>query len=370
VLHPLTWLDESTRPIFRSAEYGRLNELIVKPPGRHFKVGFGGTGSGSGFGPKVILFHNDVLGRRIEIETPLVITYNRYEDYQFITRFSLLDKGALFDELKFDISGDYLSRVGQNFFGIGNDSLVTEKSRFRSVTRELVAGLTAKFDDTWSAGLHGGHRNIGITKPRSSRSAQTVFTNAGVAGLTTGAALGSVVLSIERNTKDGNMASRGRQHLEISLHEDMGRADFSYWKYRLDIEQLIPIDRDSRKVIAFRGMFESNQEKGDSQIPFFDLATLGTQSTLRGFENFRFYDKSAMSFGVEYRYRIWRVLEWGLFVDGGQVAPEPGDFGSDRFHAAYGMRLIGWLRPNRPVSVDVARSNEAWRFYVNFNPSF
>jgi hypothetical protein len=91
---------------------------------------------------------------------------------------------------------------------------------------------------------------------------------------------------------------------------------------------------------------------------------------LRGFENFRFRDKSALALTLEYRYRIWRLMDWGLFVDEGQVAPQLGDMAWNRFHTGYGARIFLWPKPNLPISFDYGRSNETWRFYINVNKAF
>jgi hypothetical protein len=77
-----------------------------------------------------------------------------------------------------------------------------------------------------------------------------------------------------------------------------------------------------------------------------------------------------VAIGLEYRYRIWRALDWGLFVDRGQVAPQPGDFAWNQLHTGYGVRLFVFPAPKLPITVDLGRSNEKLRLYVNFNPSF
>ena len=151
----------------------------------------------------------------------------------------------------------------------------------------------------------------------------------------------------------------------VSMKDD-GKGDFSYWKYRLDFQHYFPLSRDQRTVVSVRGMAETNQEKGGSQIPFFDLPSLGDWDTLRGFSDYRFHDKSAVALGVEYRYRIWQALDWGLFLDEAQVAHEPGDFGLKRFHTGYGARLIVFPKSDRLLSFDVGHSKEGWRIYFNF----
>jgi outer membrane protein assembly factor BamA len=255
---------------------------------------------------------------------------------------------------------------------MGNESLMDARSGFKTVTREAAVGISAEIDDVWTSGLHTAYRNIGVTRPRTGSSAQDSFVEAGVPGLFTGAVLLSTQLTLDHDTrpKDEIPRSGTSQHFEVSLNEGIDKGDFSYWKYRYEFQHLIPLTDDQRKVIALRGMAETNQEKGGSTVPFFDMPTLGSWSTLRGFDNYRFYDKSAMSAGIEYRYRIWEPIDFGLFVDAGQVAPEIGDFGFDRFHYGYGIRVITMPKPNVPISFDIARSSEKWRWYVNFTRKF
>ena len=105
-------------------------------------------------------------------------------------------------------------------------------------------------------------------------------------------------------------------------------------------------------------------------MPFFEMPFVGSGDTMRGFENFRFQDKNALVGTVEYRYRIWPRLDWGLFLDEGQVAPRVRDFALDRFHTGYGVRLFVWPSATFPISFDLGHSGEAWRLYVNFNAKF
>jgi outer membrane protein assembly factor BamA len=370
-LHPLTWLEAGTRPIFRSAEAGLVRRVAEKPPRPPLRFAVKGTGSGSGFGPAAIFYDNDVLGTGIRFEAPLVFTYKHYEAYQFNASIPLASSVS-HDRLNFVIGGGYDSRPSDNFFGIGNDSTQADKSEFRAVSRELAVGLSTRLNEHWSVGINGGYRNVGITHPRSDPSAQLVTWNHEIPGLFSGALLRSALLTIEHSTKDTEElgSSGGVQQLEVGLHEGTGKGDFSYWKYRVQLQHFFPLSADQRKVIAVRAAVETNQEKGDSQVPFFDMAAIGSSGTVRGFENHRFSDKSAVSFGIEYRYRIWPAFDWGIFLDEGQVAPEPGDFGLDRFHTGYGVRFIARPTPQSAVTIDVARSNEGLRFYIDFSPTF
>jgi Omp85 superfamily domain len=376
-INPFTWLEAGVEPIFRSAESGRLARLVARPNGPEktsgIKVGLDGAGANSGFGPLVTLFHKELLGPRIEVEVPLLFTYKRYEEYRFNTFLPLISEGRL-KRLTFDVESAYRSRPTDGFFGIGNDSRYEDFTEYRTVHREAGIGLTAQINDIWKSGVHLTYQNVGVTEPFSVhfRSAQDIFRDAGVPGLSSGGTLRSMAFVLDRDTQDSkNLPAEGsREHLEISLNEGIGKGDFSYWKYRFDFQKIFVISREKRKAIAVRASTETNQEKGGSRVPFWDMPVVGNWETLRGFDNYRFRDKSALSFGVEYRYRIWEALDWALFLDEGQVAPDPRNFGLDRFHSGYGVRLMSLPKPNWPITVELGRSAETWRLYVNFNPRF
>jgi outer membrane protein assembly factor BamA len=273
--------------------------------------------------------------------------------------------------LGLELTGRYASRPSESFFGLGNDSDEFNEAKFRSVSRTAGFAVDARIGGSWHVRLEEGYRSVGITKPRNFISATDVFEGTEVPGLTDPnvTMLTSTAL-LERNTKDRSYlaSSGGLQRVEATLNEALTGGDFSFWRYRAEVQQFLPLDDAKRKVIAFRANVETTQEKGGSIIPFYDLPTVGGSSTVRGFSNRRFADKNAVSASLEYRYRIWRHMDWGLFVDTGQVAPRIGDFARERFHTGYGMRLAVRAKGDRAVSFEVARSPEAWMFYVDFTP--
>jgi outer membrane protein assembly factor BamA len=372
--HPLTWMDFTVRPILRLAESqaSRFTGSSGEGPQKRAAVKFGvdKAGASSGIGPEITPYIRDLFGTGIDVEAPLLVTYKRYESYQLIGRVPVIAReGSRLVSL--DLSTGYRSRAADNFFGLGNDTEYASRSRFRSVIREAAARLNVRLNDKWTTSVQVRHSNVGITEPYAEPSAQEAFQNAAVPGLLTGARLLSTSVAVERNTTDEIVPSRGGVHrLEAGLHEGSGRGDFSYWKYQYNGEHYFPLSGDGRKVIAIRGRVETNQEKGGSEVPFFDLPYVGGRSTIRGYDSFRFIDKTAASFGAEYRYRIWRHFDVGLFVDQGQVAPEPGDLRLDGFHTGYGARIV--MRPSSKyaVSLDAGRSDERWKFYIDFTSGF
>jgi outer membrane protein assembly factor BamA len=374
-IHPLTWFENGTEPLFRAAETGWIHKFAARrrAPDKTAGVKFGldGAGPGSGFGPVVTFYNKNLLGRGIDVKVPLLYTYNGYEVYQLNASVPVVSDNSV-KRLTFDVATTYSSRAKDDFFPLGNDSVPGSEARIRTIRREVAIGFSAPISDRWKAGLYESYRNFGITKPYSGRSAQDQFRSSGIPGLLTGGVLLSTVITLDHNKPDPNQmpARDDLEHAEISFNESVDKGNFAYWKYRLHFQHFFPLSSDRRTVIALRGFAETNQRSAGNEVPWFDMPALGSWETLRGFENFQFRDRNAVSIGTEYRYRIWRAMDWGFFLDEGQVASRPSDFGWNRFHAGYGVRLFIFPKPAFPVAIDVAHSIQKWRLYVNFNTTF
>jgi hypothetical protein len=369
-LHPFTWLYYTVRPFLDVAEKVGPHDQTDTPRISGIKMRLTALGPGSGFGPEIKPFHNDVFHSNLTVEVPLVLTTKLYESFGFRAAYPVAATGRT-DRLSLDVSGNYGSRPSENFFGIGNDTDVANHTQFRSVTRTAAVGFDTRLTETWTAHVEARYRNIGITEPRNFPSTQAVVSQ-NLPGLKTGATLRSLGAALVFDTRDRKrFAGEGTlQRLEASVNESARQDDFSYWRFHYDAQHFFPLTQDRRTVIGLRAEVETNREKGGSSIPFFDLPTIGNPDALPGFEPRRFADKSVVDYSAEYRYRIWRYFDWALFVSQGQVAPQIGDFGWKRFHTGYGMRFLVRSNGDHAIAVDVGHSREGWTLYLNFSPSF
>jgi outer membrane protein assembly factor BamA len=366
--HPLTWIEKAFKPVLRYAP-SKLQKTGGGKTG-HIRLGVTGNGTGSGFGPQVTFVEENLLGRGIEVQIPLLYTYKRYQLAEFKASVPVGSQSVK-HAVKFDLGAGYGSRAMDNFFGIGNDSNIDDETRFRTVTRSGSAGLSFTLNDQWKSGVHAVYQNIGVTKPVAGTSAQDHFEAATTPGLS-GAALASAVFSIGRDSvlRDNTSFKGASDYFEVSFNRSPGGGEFQYWRQRLLSQHFFPLTDDGRKVIATRALLELNQTASGRSIPFFEMPVLGSGDTIRGFEDLRFRDKNAVALTIEYRYRIWPALDFGLFVDEGQVAPRVADLSLARFHTGYGARLFVWPKQNLPISFDIGRSAEKWRLYLGFNTKF
>jgi len=373
VVHPVSWLEGGIFPVLRLAERlgGNVSGDTKKEPRESgIKFGAKGLGGSTGFGPMIKPYHNNLFNTGIRAEASAVVTYKMYQAFGARADFPLVsgqDSGV-----DIGILGGYLSRPSDSFYGLGNNTPATNESRFRTVSRTVGAGLKMRLSKSSSAGVESGFRSIGVTEPRTGKPMAVVFQDENVPGQMTGATMNVSTAFLERNTKDHPSwaESGGLQRVEATLAEGQRGGDYSYWRYRLELQQFLPLTEDHRKVIALRADVETNRDKGGSVVPFFDMATIGGSSTVRGFRTNRFTDKSALTLSAEYRYRIWRYFDWGFFLDAGQVASEIGDFAMDNFHTGYGVSFFARSEKRRGVIIDLARSREAWMVYLDFSPLF
>ena len=254
-LHPVAWFEGGVRPLLRLAESvgaGRFQSDPDKPPAvSGVKFGIRGLGSGSGIGPEIRPFHRNLLNRGIEFEAPMIVTYKFYQSGSVRANFPLFGGGESSNRLGFELNGRYVSRPSDNFFGVGNDSSVSDHSRFRSVTRGAGVALEARVKGAWTAKAEVGYRSVGITRPRRFQDAKDLFAGEDIPGLTSepGATFASATALLQRDTRDNEdlTSAGGLQLVEASLNEGLRGGDFAYWRYRTEIQQFIPLGADHRK---------------------------------------------------------------------------------------------------------------------------
>src|SRR5262249_49914816 len=137
------------------------------------RYGLGSLGPGSGAGPLVTLFSKNFLGANVDVELPLLYTYRRYEGFSFGASAPVASK-KFGDRLKLNLGGSYASRPEDNFFGIGNES-PRDETHFRTVNRQISAGFTTQINDAWTSRVEAVYSRVGVTRPQSGDSAQSVF---------------------------------------------------------------------------------------------------------------------------------------------------------------------------------------------------
>ncbi len=142
----------------------------------------------------------------------------------------------------------------------------------------------------------------------------------------------------------------------------------TYYRLTLDLRSynrvLFP-----KTVLAVRGLV---QQVTGSNIPLWDLSTLGggsTMSAMRGFSLNRFMDKGKFLAAAELRFPIWKRIGGNVFGEGGLVWPSWRGIVLKKavFDAGAGLR---YYLANFVVRADVGFSREGMGLYFNFGHLF
>ena len=228
---------------------------------------------------------------------------------------------------------------GESFFGLGPDSNRDDRTSFLLRTESVSGRAGVRLWPKFMVGTE-----VGYMQPRTgsgNRSGvpdiEEIFTPAEVPGMNLDTSYhtltGFAVLDYRepRNARKG-----GWYRLEVSRYKDSGD-QYSFRQTEIDLRQFIAFFSE-RRVIALRGAFSTSDAiDGTLGQPFFLMPTLGGNTTLRGFRDYRFRGPHALLMQAEYRYELWSGLDAALFYDAGQVALDRSDFRMKNMERDYGI---------------------------------
>lgn len=252
------------------------------------------------------------------------VTHKLYQGYQAQAALPLMGGRA-----ELTTRAGYLYRPEEEFFGLGPDTTEATQSNYL-----LEDGYLEAMARAGGAGGPGGPRRLQVGaavrfdaykaspgKDGGQPSVEEVFTRAEVPGLLGSVDLLSAGVAVVHDSRDWlELPTRGgRRRLAAALFRDTSGTHFNFWRASLELEQLLPFST-ARHAFLVRAYGEMNEPLSDSdEVPFFLLAKLGGSRWLRGFHELRFYDQHALTWSLEYRYRIWGRADAFLYVDQGEV---------------------------------------------------
>jgi hypothetical protein len=276
------------------------------------------------------------------------------------------------------IGGHYMLWTDAPFFGIGNDTRVSERTNFAHRQPSLWA----------SVGLDLGKRLSGDFAFRFERNAISAGRNPNfesttdwphdrgemLPGLEGRAEYLALDLKLEhfsliqRERSAGGWSLRGG----ASLYDQLNGDSYNFYKGYLDVTRYIHLFYG--RTLSLRAAFEVSRPYKDGEVPFYYLSRLGRRETIRGYTRDRYHDRDSALYSVEYRYPLIKrpsgspSMNAILFVDWGKVSP---DLFKDPFfkgfHTSYGGGFRIFDQKNLNLSFLVAKSRDGYRVYLLFN---
>ena len=246
---------------------------------------------------------------------------------------------------RFSLTGRYVNAPDVRYFGIGNDSLEEDQTRFGYSPRGGGARLDLDAGKYFTLGGGVSYIAIATSGGNTAPSIEERFSPADTPGLDV--ADFAYINSSAHATLDwrkplGYSGRGGLYRLQFDDYRERDNDLYSFRSVEAELLQLIPILR-ANWVIALRGIATITDMDDDNAVPYFMMPALGGGSTLRGYPDFRFRDRNRLLMNAELRWTPARFMDMAIFYDTGKVAASRNDLDFDDLKESYGigMRLIG-----------------------------
>ncbi len=144
-----------------------------------------------------------------------------------------------------------------------------------------------------------------------------------------------------------------------------------YSRYGVEIKKMFASE-SKRAILVIRGDLQATI---GTDVPFYELSSLGGQNNLRGFGVDRYIDKQLIALSVEERIHVLRAhiagvmadFEIAPFIDTGQVFNSFKNVGFRDYRITPGVGFRGIIRPNVVGRIDYGFSREGGAIFAGLD---
>jgi hypothetical protein len=337
---------------------------IAKPVGFYPWFGSIYRGGTIAFGPGVRLPFNDTGALDVHVGWSL----RNYKTVDAQLRIPMLWDHRLDLRTRFR----WVDAPAVPFYGIGDATSKQDRTDF--LLRPTIADARIKVNPTRWFAVGGGFEYWDVRTGSSGgvRPIDERFTRAELPGLGANTAFVRTSTFAEvdwRSPGKGYARQGGRYRVELSRWQERGDGLLSFRELDTEVSQFIPVLNENW-VLAVRGRLNHTSAADGHAVPFYLLPYLGGSDELRAYPTLRFRDRNALVVTAEWRWSPSQLLDVGVFVDAGQVAPRVSDFRPGEFRRAYGFGATLHTPLETLVRLEVARGHEGLGFRVGIGPAF
>jgi hypothetical protein len=317
---------------------------------------FGGLGEGTGFGGGTI--YTLPFGESRKLQLLGNLTFRGYQEYD-IQWSSAISRSDLV------LESSYQWRPQENFYGLGHDSHVSDRTQF--ALRQTWVGARWQVNLLRRLKLGTGYKRAWLlTQPgRRSRypSPDELFPDLG--GFNEKIQLHNVGTFFDADGLRGEYDLGGKAYLEAAYQDQLG-GDLRYFTYDIELEGRMPV-APGRSVLIGQTQIQLNRERGGSDpLPFFLNAHVGGSSTLRGFGLDRYYGRNLVFVTLEYRYGLTPNLQAFIFFDEGQIFDRTSDLSLLNWHRNYGLGVKFKSATATVVGLELGYGEDGINFHLTF----
>jgi hypothetical protein len=256
--------------------------------------------------------------------------------------------------------GGYREATQVGFYGIGTDSVKDDRANYAFDRWYGSATMTVR-PTRGLLMLRGG---VELTewnqKPGegTAPSVETVYDPATLPGLGSRITYLHTQGTVGLDWRTSADYSRRGGFYGVTLHDYKDSDDeFGFHQVDYEVVQHVPILRETW-AISLRGLIETTSLKGDQDIPYYMLPSLGGGSNLRGYSSWRFRDRNSMLLQAEWRIMVNRYLDTAFFYDAGKVTRLTADLDLDGLRHDFGFGVRFHTPISTPLRIDLAKSSE------------
>lgn len=262
----------------------------------------------------------------------------------------------------------------EDFFGLGADSTLADRTNYRLRGHEVEGYVTFRPWRWLSAGSRFGILYADIT-PGTDTTLPAIgdrFTDETAPGLARAPRLGfhQVFLDVDYRNQPGHARAGGRYWINWGWYDDRRSGAFDFGRTDVELLQIVPIF-DMKRQFAVRVRVSHIEAESTGRVPFFLMPSVGGADTLRGFREYRFRDANSVLLNGEYRWEAFSALDFALFVDLADIAPEWDGLSLDGLKASWGVGFRFNTNERVFLRLDIGTGGrEGTRFFVKFGPAF
>jgi len=227
-------------------------------------------------------------------------------------------------DLRLAGSINYAKLADEQFYGIGPRSVKGDRSNYGLeqtncaviATYRLIPKVDVSLTSGWESErfFRGGNERLAITPDTLPGSNEKVLLMRFAGGV-----------QYDSRDRKGNPRSGQEAGAGMAIYTQVNGFDHGFIRGDISATQYLHLFYD--RTLALKVSAQANRPVGKQTIPFYHLAQVGENETLRGLLNGRYRDRDLIYGSIEYRYPVFtpyytRMVDGVLFVDAGQVTSD------------------------------------------------
>ena len=263
-----------------------------------------------------------------------------------------------------------------DYFGVGNDSRVSDQSAYRFKNTDILGFATVQVARWLSvSGRFGEIRRPSLSEAASPRvpvpNTVDLFSEASAPGITAQPSFlhGDVLVAADLRDHKGHPTGGGLYQFIAAAYSDRDSGVYSFRRYEVDAAQFVPIFT-KRWILALHGREAFSDASSGHIVPIYLMPSLGGKNTLRGYHDYRFHDNDMQVVSAEVRSALFTHVDAAVFVDAGKVTSRVDDLDFQHPKKSYGAGLRVHNATATLIRLDVGHSVEGWQIFLKVSDPF